>query len=146
MKRLSTRLLSLVLVLSMLFAYGPMVFAATPDDGVEPQASAYISTTYAYISGGGGSVTVSFNIGATRQMANVGAYMIEIKNTSGTVIKTFYSSSTSGMMGSNCIFHNGSVSYSGVLEGASYYAIVYFKAGSSTAYDTAYYITDYAKA
>ena len=79
-------------------------------------------------------------------MDSVGATAILIKNSSGTTIKTYTPASTNGMMGYDKIFHSGSVTYSGVTEGSSYYAVVYFKAAKGSGYDTSYYTTDLTKA
>lgn len=146
LKKRVFRVISLIMIISLFVAMNSTVFAATSEDEISPQASNYITSVYASISGGGGSVRVYFDIAGTGKMTSLGATVIQIKNSAGTIIKTYASNSTSGMLGYNKIFHSGSVTYTGVLEGASYYAVVYFRAEDSTGYDTSYYVTDLVKA
>lgn len=146
MKRRWIQITALVLVLA--FAVCPLniLAAAGNDDGsaVEPQASNYISSTYADITNNGGSVTVSFNILGTNKMDSLGAQKIEIKNSSGTVVKTFYYYNTAGMMGYSKYSHSNSVTWTGGSASAKYYAVVTFKAVLGTGHDDATYITGYS--
>ena len=143
MKRKSFRLFAILLVLSMLCAIpAPVAAFDSTVDTIAPRASYYIAATYASISENNGTVTVSFDITATGKMTSVGATMIRIKDSSGATVKTFYSSSTSGMMGYNLISYASSVTYNGT-AGAKYYAVVSFKAENSSGSDTTSYVTSY---
>jgi hypothetical protein len=108
-------------------------------------SSQYISSTSASISANSGVITVSFNIIATGTMTSVGATKVQIKDSGGNTVKTFYSSTTAGMMGYNRIIYSGSVSYSGT-SGQKYYAVVSFKAANSSGSDTTSRTTGYVTA
>lgn len=145
MKKHILRIAIFALVFS--FVLSPMAaLAAQGEDTVTPRSSYYISATYASISGGSGSITVDFDITAKRPMTTIGATKVEICNSSGTVVKTFYSSSTSGMLSSGRSYYASDVTWNYATSGKKYYAIVYFKAGDSTGSDTATYVTGYATA
>lgn len=104
----------------------------------EARASDYIRNCSAHVSAAGsGKVTVSFSITGTSTMTSIGATKIEIKNSSGTTIKTYLNTDVgcSSMMGSNRTTYSSSVTYQGV-AGVTYYAVVYFKAGNSSGSDT----------
>lgn len=145
MRSIIIRLSALLLVFSIVCAFPVSVSAVNGEDTIQPQSSNYISTTKASIFGGNGTITVKFSIAATGKMDSLGASVIRIKDTSGNIVKTFYSSSTNGMMGYNCAFHNGSVTYNAT-SGQKYYAVVSFKATDSTGGDYDSYTTAYATA
>lgn len=145
MKTICKRFVALILVLSIVCAFPIVVSAAVSGGTVQPQASDYIASTKASIYGGNGTITVNFSIAATRKMDSLGATVIRIKDTSGNVVKTFYSSSTDGMMGSGRAFFDGSVTYNAT-AGKKYYAVVSFKAADSTGGDSDSYTTAYATA
>lgn len=130
MKKNLTRVTSLVLIFVLCFSL--MAISA------EARASNYISRCSASASAAGsGKVTVTFTINATGVMTSLGATKVEIKNSSGTTIKTYNHTDTgySSMMGSNRSTYTSSVTYSGAV-GATYYAVVYFKAANSSGSDT----------
>lgn len=102
---------------------------------VDARSSEYIRTYSATASGGSGSITVDFSITAKSSMNKLGASKIEIKNSSGTTVKTFYSSTTTGMVTSNAITFTSSVTYNGT-RGVKYYAVVYFIASNTNGSDT----------
>lgn len=140
------RFIAVVIVLATLSSMMVPAFAADSDSGIAPHASYYISSVYASASGGSGSIKVTFNITATGWMTNVGATKVQIYNYNDTLVKTFYSSTTGGMLASNQTAHSSSVTYNGATSGAKYYAIVYFEASNSSGGDSDYYITAYATA
>ena len=143
MKRKSFRLFAILLVLSMLCAIPvPVAALDLPIDTATPRASYYIASTYASISENNGTVTVSFDIAATGKMTSLGATMVRIKDSNGTTVKTFYSTNTNGMMGSNCSIFYCSVTYYGT-SGKQYYAVVSFKAENSSGSDTTSFTTNY---
>lgn len=148
MKITFRRLAALFLALAMFCAVPTPASAAEVEteapveDVVSPRASYYIAAYYASITETNGTVTVYFDIEATRQMTSVGVTTIRIKDSSGATVKTFYSSSTDGMMSYNAYFHVGSVTYQGT-PGKKYCASVTFKAANSSGSDTATYVTNY---
>lgn len=99
------------------------------------RSSDYITTASANITGGSGTITVRFSIKATGSMSTLGASKIEIKNSSGTTVKTFYSSTTTGMTTSSARSYSSSVTYSGTV-GSQYYAVVYFTASNKNGSDS----------
>jgi len=68
----------------------------------EARASEYINSTYASITAtGNGNLKIGFSITGTGTMTSIGATRIDVKNSSGTTVKIFYSSNPSyaNMMG-----------------------------------------------
>lgn len=116
--------------------------AATPPDPDSPKASAYISSVYAYGTGGSRSASVYFDITGTGKMTSLGATNIVLyKSGSGYVTQKQYVYYPN-MMGYNKSYHSDTESFSGLSAG-TYYAIVYYKASNSYGYDTTSYTTDY---
>jgi len=98
------------------------------------RGSIYIEKYSCAISAGSnGKVTVSFSITGSSKMDEIGSTKITIYE-NGTLVKTYMSSNTTGMMGSGKVIHAGTVTYSGV-KGKSYRAIVTFKCGKDGGYD-----------
>lgn len=145
MKTICQRFITLFLAFSIVCAFPSNVFAATSGETVQPQASNYIASTMASIYGNDGIITVKFSIVATRVMDSIGATVIRIKDVNGNVVKTFYSSTTDGMMDSGRAIFSGSVTYNAT-KGQKYYAVVSFKAADSTGGDSDSYTTAYATA
>lgn len=145
MNKKMRRLIAVTVILVTLCTMMMPAFAANTDPGVSPQASYYITSDWASVSGGTGSITVSFSISATGKMTSLGAQYIDIYNASGTCVKTFKSSTTSGMLTSG-YSHSSSVTYTGATSGARYYAVVTFKASNSSGGDSTTYTTGYATA
>ncbi|MDR1159153.1 MAG: hypothetical protein LBK69_00790 [Syntrophomonadaceae bacterium] len=135
MKKRFMRMVVLVLILSM--AILPATMAA------EARASYYIDNCNARIAAtGNGNLRINFNITGTGLMTNIGATRIDVKNSNGLTVKTFFSANSlySNMMGSNAYYHLSSVTYAGT-SGSYYYAVVTFYAGNSTGSDTDVYMT-----
>lgn len=140
MKIKSARVISIILILTLSLASIAMA--------IEPMSSSYINRCSATASASGsGKVTITFNINCTGIMTSIGATKIEIKNSSGTTLKTYNSTDVgySGMMGSNKITHSGSVVYQGT-QGNTYYAVIYFKAENNYGSDVDSVTTTFAKA
>lgn len=146
MKSIPRRLLAMLLITAAVFCIIIPVSAANGDDGVAPAASAYINGVWAEAIGNNGSVCVNFSITATRTMTSLGATYIEICNSSGTPVKSFYPAITSGMTGYNKVYYSSSVTWYGATPGAKYYAIVYYQASNSSGGDSAVYTTAYTYA
>ena len=140
--------ISLFLSMLLLLLMTLPVAAATPapDDQVDPMSSAYISITSVTPIGGNGQVKVNFSIVAKSPMVTLGATKVEIKNSSGTVVKTFSYTSTGGMIGYYKTAFTGSVTYTGATSGAKYYAVVTFKATNTSGSDTRTITTGYVTA
>lgn len=106
-------------------------FAAAPTEPDSPQKNSYIfKTTVGIVALGEGEIEVDFAVTATGKMIDVGAMCVDIYNTSGKCVKTFwYTDPGYGyMMGHNRVSQTASVFYQGV-SGQRYYAIVTFYAG-----------------
>lgn len=144
MKNRCVRTVALILIIVL--AMNSLSAYATVDNFggfvVEPKASNYISSTAATISNTDGRVEVSFRIVGTGKMTSIGATQIQIKDSTGTVQKTFNYTTTSGMMSYNSIGHIGSVVYYGSAS-TRYYAVITFRSSNSTGSDTSTYVTSY---
>ena len=125
-KKKALRVLSFILVLvSCLSLTTPLALA---------EGSLYISHYSVSMSAGsGGNVTAWFQITGTGNMDQIGAILVYIYE-NGTQVKTFSSSTTSGMMAYNTNFHGSSVTYKGTV-GKSYSALVVFQAGKDGDWD-----------
>lgn len=146
MKAISRHLLAMLLITATMFCMIVPVSAANGDDGVAPAASAYINGVWAEAIGDNGSVRVNFSITATGKMTSLGATTVEIRNSSGTVVKAFYPTTTSGMMGYNKYYYSSNVVWNNATPGAKYYAVVYYAANNSSGGDSAAYTTAYTYA
>ena len=143
MRKRFRNFLALALVVVTIFSLAIPAMAAENRGETSPRASAYITAVWASASKSGGTVTVKFSITGTNTMSSLGATTIAIYNSSGTVVKSFSSSTTSGMMGYDKMYHNSSVSWDGAESGKKYYAIVFYKASLGSGYDTTSYTTEY---
>jgi len=90
----------------------------------------YSASTYRT---GPGNIKVTFEIGGTRTMDDIGStsiYLYELNGTSWSLVQTFLytQSSYSHIMTSNTAVHSASVTYAGT-SGKQYYATVYLWAG-----------------
>lgn len=146
MRTKTQRLIAVIVVLAALCSVMMPVFATNTDSGISPQASYYINAVSASASGGTGSITVYFNIAATGKMTSLGAQSVLIYNSAGTLVKSFYASSTTGMLASDRYSYSSSVTYNGATSGARYYAVVTFEASNSSGGDSTKYTTSYATA
>ena len=148
MKRKLFHIAALFLSILILCTTIAPVFAEDSNGGVSTQASSYISSYSAYVEAGStsGSLKVQFSITATGKMTSLGASKIQIYNSSGNCVKTFYATSTTGMLASNRYAYSSSVTYTGATSGSKYYAIVTFKASNSSGGDSGTYTTSYGKA
>jgi hypothetical protein len=146
MKNKFFRLVVMTLVLAMLLPMVLPVSAADSDIGISPASSSYISAVWASATGSNGKITVEFDITGTSRMTSLGATKVQIKDSSGTTVKTFYSSTTSGMIGYNKSYYYSTVTYNGATSGKKYYAVVSFKAANSSGSDTDTYVTAYTTA
>lgn len=134
-----------VLIFCILYMTIATVYATDEsNNGISPYASNYIRSDYAYAEPGTGSVAIHFNITATGKMSSLGASKIKLYTYDGTCVKTYYASSTSGMLGSGQYAFSGIITYYGAKSGTTYYAVVTFKASDSTGGDSSTYTTNYA--
>lgn len=133
-----TKIVALVLMLALALSIGAM---AAEKETAEPYSNSYIKSCLASISQSGGTVTVSFTTYGTGKMTSIGASTIKIYASGGTSpVKTFYSSSTSSMLGSNAYSYSSSVTYDGN-SSTSYYAVVTHYAANSSGSGTQNYTT-----
>lgn len=121
--------LSVVLVLVM--SLSCVAIAASADE-ITPYANAYIDSYYATVTKSGDSLRVSFSVGGSGMMTSIGASSVKIYTSSGSLVKTFWSSANPSMMGSNRTSYSSSVYYDDWTSGTSYYAVVKFYATDST--------------
>lgn len=143
MKRFFVKTCILLVTISVLFSSVAYAAVIEPD---EPQASRYITSTFARIvPTGNGNFRVDFDVVGTRTLDKLGATQIVIYKGSSIVGRIWYTSTAgSEMMGYNCVVHAGSASYSGV-SGEKYHAIVYFYGADSSGGDTKPYTTAVVK-
>lgn len=144
MKCKTMRIIAMVLV--VILAMAPLSVFAT-DFSEESSAegsrsSNQISSTYATITRNGGRIEVFFQIVGTGTMNSIGAAQIQIKDSTGTVQKTFNYKTTSGMMSYSSAAHMGTVVYYGSAS-TRYYAVVTFQASNNSGTDNSTYITGY---
>jgi len=140
MKKFFLRSISIILVLSF--------FVLTIGASASTFASDYIFSAYAIVtSEGDGKITIGYSIRATRQMSELGATKIVIKDSSDNTVTTirYTDPGYEYMMKSNTGSCTKTVPYNGA-KGTTYYAIVFFRAKDSTGYDTATYTTSSVKA
>jgi len=98
------------------------------------RASLYISSYVAYVSSGGsGKVLITFEITGTGKMDEIGSTYIYVYE-NGTLVKTYSSTTTSGMMASNKVMQSNYITHQGT-TGKTYSAFVVFKAGVNGGYD-----------
>lgn len=140
MKKTTLRTFSLLLVLA--FCLSSIAFAAPR------RASDYIESCYASAARTStGGVKITFDIIGTGVMTSIGATQIDIKNSAGTIVKTYKNTQTGYgyMVTSNALSHRSSVTYPGI-SGNQYYAVVYFKAANRSGSDTDSYTTGFVTA
>lgn len=108
------------------------VFAAAPNDPVDPQSNSYVfKTTVGIAPLGNGKIEIDFSVTATGKMPDVGATWVTIYNESGKSVANYRYTDPgyAYMIGHNSAKHTASVFYQGV-SGQRYYAIVTFYAGN----------------
>ena len=123
---------SLSICLIIIVMVSTTTYAAAPNNSVDPQSNSYIfKTTVGIVPLGSGKIEVDFSVTAMGKMPDVGAMYVDIYNSSGKCVKTYwYTDSGYGyMMGHNRVSQTASVTYQGV-SGQRYYAIVSFYAGN----------------
>lgn len=145
MKGVSRRVFAVLLVIATICCMISPASAAG-EDAVAPAASAYINAVWAQAIGSDGTVTVNFSITATGTMTSLGATEIQIRNSSGSVVKAFYPSTTGGMTGYSRSYYQSSVTWYNATAGAKYYAVVYYQATNSSGGDSSSYVTTYTYA
>lgn len=134
MKRIY-KIIALIIVLSMILS--TCAFAA------ETRSSAYLTTYCGVLSRTStGKLLIEFDVTGTGTMTAIGASIIRVYKSNGTLMKTYNYTDTgcSGMMGYNTIAHGSSLKYTGT-AGQSYYCIITFYARNSKGYDSKNYVT-----
>lgn len=141
------RCIAILLVLIMVI---PLPFTANASELLTPRASYYLDSYNAYIYHAAlGKIQVWFTVTGVDYMDDIGALKVYLyESTDGeswSHVKTFNHDTTSGMLGSNKIYHSGHVDYQGTI-GRYYKAYVCIWAGKDGNGDTRYYWTDIQKA
>jgi hypothetical protein len=141
-KRIYTRLAAILLILTMAVGY-----MASAVNAVDTRSSSCISSYVGGVAKTSSGLVVSFSITGWSTMETIGAALITIDRKDGTTwtpVKTFYSSSTSGMLGSNTYIYNGEVTYSSASSSKTYRARISFYATDGTNADSKLYTTNSA--
>ena len=146
MKAMFRRIIVMMLVVSTIMCMIVPASAANSNSDVSPAASAYINGVWAEAVGSDGDVRVNFSISATGTMTSLGASKIQIKDSSDTIVKTFYASTSGGMTGYSRSSYSSHVIWYDATPGAKYYAVVYFQATNSSGGDSSTYTTTYTYA
>jgi hypothetical protein len=118
MKRTASGLIALVLLLGVCMSSGA---------AAQTRASLYLSNYTVWATAdGGGEVSFWYDVTATQVSDCVGVLTIQIQrkqNGVWTPVQTYSSSTTAGLMGTNRLFHDGWITYSGT-AGQEYRASV----------------------
>ena len=142
MKHLS-KYAALVLTFCLLFvtALETTVHATIIDPFASEQLSSYSADTIAV---GNGELIIEYYVIGTNTMDSIGARRIGIqeKNAQGnwSTVKTFYSSTTAGMLSDDSTRHLSTLTYSGT-TGKEYRSVISFYAKNSLGSDSATYTT-----
>ena len=134
MKKIS-KIIAFILVLATLFSICALA--------AETRSSAYLLAYEGVLSRkSAGKLLIEFNVTGTGTMTAIGASIIKVYKSNGTLMKTYSYTDTgcSGMMGYNTIMHGGSLTYTGT-TGQSYYCVITFYARNSSGYDSKTYVT-----
>ena len=120
--------------------------SAAAADPVQPLASTHIKDNSAEATHPtSGAVKVSFTVKGYGTMTKLGAKSIKIYQSydgnTYSLVKTYSSDSTSGLLGSNKLSHSGSVTYSGYV-GVYYKAYVQCYAQNSSGSESIYVWTN----
>lgn len=128
----------------------PLISSVDAVEATAPRASYYLDSynTYLYCAAWG-KIQVWFNVMGVNYMDDIGVLKVYLYESSDgntwTHVKTFNHDTTSGMLGSNKIYHSGYVEYAGTI-GRYYKAYVCIWAGKDGSGDTRYMWTDIQKA
>ncbi len=134
------RLVAVLLILACLAPSSVLAAAAEPEASASPRASAYLTRYSGDIyAKGNGVVDVYFEAGGNSTMDELGCLRILIyESTDNTAFrwkKTFWHTSTSGMMSYNDNYHDGRISYQGI-AGRYYKAYIYVRGAKDGQGDT----------
>ena len=137
MKKKAVRILSLVVVLSMLFSTTTLA---------AQNSSAYIAATSGYITYSGNDINVYFTVVGKHLMTEIGVSEIHLYEQDGNTwrrVHAFYADNpnyTADMLSYNTSAKADHVTYSGDST-KNYYAILYFYAADANGSDTITYYT-----
>lgn len=137
MKHCRIRVAALVMALALFLC-------CTSASAVETRANPYISVCSGYIyPTGNGGMDIYFSVTGTKRMTKIGANVINVYDSNGTLKKSFdcTSAAYSNMMGYDRTYYGSHVSWQGV-PGTTYYAIICFAAVyQGTSYSYVDYVT-----
>lgn len=133
---MNRRAISVFLILFLICS----VFS-TPAFAEQTRASAYIDSTFAYLSTGAssGQIKLSYAVYSAAGLADtIGISKIQVYRANGTLYKTINGSTSNGLIGTNALTHSGNYT-TACSAGASYYCVVTFvvtKDGGGDTYST----------
>lgn len=148
--RLFVRIIALMLSVVLLSQVTAYATANSEISEIVPRASDYLSSYNTYIYQAAlGKIQVWFAVTGVNYMDTIGVLKVYLyestDNENWTHVKTFNHDSTSGMLGTNKVYHSGHVEYSGKI-GRYYKAYVCIWAGKDGDGDTRYMWTQPKKA
>lgn len=135
------------LVCTLVLCAGLTVPALAEDnEGIAPQRASDYLTYYAVyaLTAPNGGVIIEFEVEGTGRMDLVGASCIVVQEKVGTKwmgVKTYFGSTTDGMLANNAYSHIGSITYKGT-PGKEYRALATVYAGNSSGDDSRTIITN----
>lgn len=143
MRKMTSRVISAMLALTLLFTVGVNA-SAVDDNAVSPLYSEYIMAYYAAMnSDSSGNLSVYVDLRATGVMSRIGAERIKIYEKNGnyySCVRIFDSTNYPNMITASNRYMKNAVTYKGT-PGKSYYAIITLVAENSTGGDTRTYTT-----
>lgn len=129
----------LALVMALILSLSGVAFAAYSGE-TAPCTNNYIEYVKGSIYKSGTTVYISFTTKGSNIMTSIGASCIKLYTSSGSLVKTFYSSAYATMLGSSRSSYTSTVSYPGT-AGKTYYAVITAYAANSTGSGTENYTT-----
>jgi len=136
------KLVSLLLVLTMVLGCLGTNAGAAPAGTNSPMASNYFALYGAkLIAPGGGKLCVAGNVEAMSTMSSIGMAYFRVYKADGTFVTTVIGSISNGMLQSQSDAYNGNYTYQ-ASPGTTYYVVVTFTCSDAYGYDTRNYTTN----
>lgn len=145
MKRILTSIITVLLLLSVL---GNVTMAALPET-VVPNESSYLISYLATAATGNneGEIRVTITVrSAKANLTEIGASKIVVCRSDGTPIRTYYGSTTNGLLSSGVYTYSYTYAIPNLEPSTSYYAQVTVIAADSSGSDTRTVTTNTVKA
>ncbi len=148
MRAIAKTYLIFLLILACLLGCMPSADAAEAlDPSISPYASDYFNSWRCEASpAGNGNIYIYFKVTATRTMSKLGVSSIaiykELPNNAGyTMVHSYNSYSTSGLLGSGLFVHSYSTTYQAEVGGKYYASFAFYAENASGGSETRYYST-----